>query len=98
MWFCGDARRNIAPYRMLKKPDVKHLKSGIQQLSMMRKVVKAVLRSAVEIVGNERLIRKHNWTPEHVITLYEGVKHCFQFPNLSTATGKNRRHKTKNSI
>ena len=92
MWFCGDRSKNIPPLRILRAADVKHLKSGRQQLAMMKKLVSHVLR-ACEICNCEGLIVPH-WTPRNVLDLHTAIKHMFEFPNIGSRT--KRRHGTIN--
>ena len=84
MWYCGDCSKNIAPYRILRAADVRHLKSGKCKLSMMKKLVFHVEREAA-IVNLSHLIKRNGkWTTREVIDLYNAVKHLFQFPTLIT--------------
>ena len=86
MWYCGDKSHNIPPYKVLRgSVDLKHLKSGKHQLSMMRRLVKAVERGARDVVGNSNLI-KRQWTPRAVLDLFEGTFHLFKFPTLTENT------------
>ena len=72
---------------------MKHLKSGCQQLAMMKKLVSHVIRAST-IVNCEALIVPH-WTPRNVLDLHMAIKHMFEFPNMGRSRTK-RRHGTIN--
>ena len=81
-WYCGDRPNNIPPYRMLSGKDVPAMKSGSQQLSMMRKLISHVERAAIEVANRKELvIKRRAWTNKDCQALYNGVAHFFKFPS-----------------
>lgn len=88
MWYCGDNSNNIPPFKVLRSCDVKSMKGGANQLSMMRYLMRHVERAAGVVNLPHLIVRK--WTPRNSIDLYNAVKHMFAFPNVGGKS--NRRH------
>ena len=87
MWYCGDKSNNIPPFRVLRSCDVKSMKGGVNQLSMMRYLMRHVERAAHFVNLPHLIVRK--WTTRNAIDLYNAVNHMFAFPN---ARNSKRRH------
>jgi len=84
LWFCGDRSNNIPPYRMLKWNDL-DAKTERTKLSMIRKVMNTAVRGARDISGRPELLNHRVWTYRNALDLFEGVKHLFLFPILTTS-------------
>ena len=81
-WYCGDRTNNIPPYRMLSGKDIPAMRSGRNQLSMMRKLISHVERAAIEVANRKELvIKRRAWTNKDCQALYIGVAHFFKFPS-----------------
>ena len=87
MWYCGDKSNNIPPFRVLRSCNVKSMKGGVNQLSMMRYLMRHVERAAHFVNLPHLIVRK--WTTRNAIDLYNAVNHMFAFPN---ARNSKRRH------
>ena len=94
LWFCGDRRKNIPPFRMLTCNDLES-KCDKAQLTMMKKLMHSAIRGVKEMVGRPELVNHRVWTHRKALDFYEGVKHLFLFPNLTKTKRNNyltRRH------
>ena len=65
----------------MRGSDMREMKGGIQKLSTMKKLVKNV-EKGVHIVNLTHLLVQ-NWTPRHVLDLYNAVKHLFVLHSLN---------------
>ena len=81
MWYCGDRSKNIPPFRMIRGSYIREMKGGIQKLSMMKKLVKHVVK-VVRIVNLPHPLVQ-NWISINVLDLYNAVKHLFAFTSLN---------------
>ena len=88
-WYCGNRSKGIPPYRVLKGCDVLDVKSGKQKLTNMKGLMRCVEKGA-RIVNLPHLV-KRNMAERDAITLYNSVKHLFQFP---ATNNKKRRYET----
>jgi len=75
---------------MIRANDLREMKGGSQTLLMVKKLVIHV-ESGIRMVHLTHLLVQ-NWTPRHVLDLYNAVKHLFSLPSLQRS--KRRRLET----
>jgi hypothetical protein len=88
-YYCGDRNKNIPPYMFLSTVDFPSKHPGRQQLSMMGKVAKEVVRATRDLANMPNLIKKKGeWNARHVAIMVERIKHFFIDPNNKTRKDK----------
>ena len=90
MWFCGDIKKNILPFRMLWCKYVEQVKDEKKRMSNIKALVKHVTKAAV--IDNRNDLVVDFWYPRKVMDLYRSVRKFFAFPYPTN--NKRRRFET----
>ena len=89
MWYCGNPKEQVPPFRYLKGPHVSHLKNGRENISKIGRVMEFI----VMFVKEEKVwIEDKNWSGAKITTIWTGIWHRLD-PYLRTVT----EHRSNNS-